>query len=362
MLNICICGGGNLSHAFLGYLNNKSQQFHITLITRQPEKWSQELEVYQNNTRIYKTNNYTITSQFDVLTKADIIILTLPCHVRFQYLSQIKQYISPQAIILTAPSLGGINFFLDKHFPLNKYACCQRVPFICRTIKYGQSVNIDIKKKQEIYYSSNCSVQDEIKISKILQMPIHKLQSYWPLMLSNSNPIIHIARICEILDTQYPCSTPPLFYESWGDKASSLALNMDKELAIIMQRLKVKEYRNLLQHYEVNSLQELTKKINSIPSFQKILAPMIPLKDKYILDKQSRYITEDLSYGTCFIKYLGNMLRIKTPYIDYAIKKLQPFLNSKFLETNGKFNTHNWEKYIGTSLDDIIPQNIMRNN
>ena len=283
----------------------------------------------------------TITNNYKILKNADIIFLTLPANVRYSYLKSIKNYIQKTALLVTAPSIGCINYLLDDFFPENKYICCKRVPFICRTIKDGKKVNTDVKKNIEAYFSQNCTDFEKQLISKLLGMTVTEIETPYSLFLSNSNPILHIAGLCEILNKEYPLNHIPKLYDIWSDYASTLAIKMDNELSLIMKKLKVKDFSTLLEYYEVKNEKELTKKLKSIESFKQVLAPLIEHKGEYIIDIESRYLKEDLPYGTCFIKLFAEKNNIKTPTIDYCIKRLQQFYCVELINKQGNLNKEN---------------------
>lgn len=349
-MKVCIVGGGNLGHAYSGIM---PVNIDVVVLTRRPNDWSNTICILDENKQIVQTHKIHATSDSSELTNADVIIITLPCTARLTTLTNIAQYISPKSLLICAPTTGGTNFLFNKLFPNNPYACLQRVPYICRTINYGNSVFASPKQSLEVFFSKNCSKHHYDLFNQIHNIPFTKLQSYWPLILSNSNPIIHIARICEIIQNNYPSNKQYLFYEQWGDTASQIALAMDNELKQVMQALNVSEYRDLLTHYQVADQTELTNKIQSIPSFRGIVAPMININGKYHIDSNSRYIQEDLPYGTCFIKYIAQHLGIKTPNIDKAIVQIQPILGRTLLQNN-TLNTELFIQYLGYDIKNYI--------
>lgn len=181
------------------------------------------------------------------------------------------------------------------------------------------------------------------------------MHSHWNILLSNSNPVLHIASLCSLLDGNYPYEEMQMLYgNGWNDETSKLALAMDDELAKVMKRLNVDEYRPLTKHYEVNNYIELSKKLKSIPSFKILKCPLKEKQGKFYIDENSRYIVEDLPYGTCFIKYIASILGIETPNIDFAIRQIQPFMNIDFVSPEGKFNIENWKKVIHYDFDKVI--------
>lgn len=357
-MNVFVVGGGNLAHAFVGELGNNPFIDKVSVISRRPEKWQKKLDVYYNHQFDHSVEIETITSSFDALKIADVIVIALPAHVRNEYLIRIKDYIPQKALLIAAPSVGGINFIFDKYLPNNKYACLQRVPYICRTIKYGTSVNTEVKKSLEIYFSKNATDETEKLVQNILRIPYKKLDTFWTLMLSNSNPILHIAGVCEILRQNYPYTYLPKLYDIWTDFASDLCLKMDSELASVMSLLKVSEYRTLLEHYQVKNTQELTTKLKTIESFKDVLAPLKEENGLFYVDENSRYIQEDLLYGTCFIKYIASILKLETPNVDYAIKTVQQFVDDKFIYEDGSFNVNSWKNIMNFDFEKVIRDEI----
>lgn len=357
-MKTCICGGGNLAHAFIGELG-KNKNIEINVLTRCPNKWSRNIDVYYGNNFSHKSAINSITSDYNIIRDADIVIFTLPANVRFDYILKIKDFVNKNAILISAPSTGGINFLFNKYFPQNRYVCMQRVPYICRIIEYGHSVRTDVKKQISIFYSENCSENDKLLIKSIIKMDISELKSIYPLILSNSNPILHIAGMIELIKNNYPCKDVLPFYEKWSDYASELCVKMDEELSEVMEKLKVEEHKTLYEHYEVKSISELTKKLKSIPSFKQVMSPVIfDGKGGYILDKNSRYLAEDLPFGTCFIKLYAQKFNIKTPTIDFCIKKLQPILDTELINDNDSLNLDNLELYVKYIKEIMCNENI----
>lgn len=345
-IKITICGGGNLSHSFAGELGKIDSEFYINVLTRHPKNWSREIKVYYGSEYSHTSFIDNITDNFDVLKDSKVIIIALSADIRYDYLLKAKKFINKDAILISAPSTGGINFLFDKYFSQNKYVCLQRVPYISRTIEYGHSVRTDVKKQISLYYSKNCNDSDKELISSIIKVQLTELKSYYTLFLSNSNPILHIAGMLELLNGDYPYSQNIPLYDKWSDYASELSIKADEELTQVMKKLNVKEYKTLYEHYEVKSTKELTQKLKSIPSFKQVMSPMIEENGKYILDKNSRYLKEDLPFGTCFIKLFAQKLKIKTPALDFCIKKLQTIINSKLIDDEGILNLNELAQFV----------------
>ena len=114
--------------------------------------------------------------------------------------TKISPFLNPKTIIVIAPAVGGIHFLFEENFPNNKFIALQRIPYICRIIEYGKSVNTSLKDNIDVLYSSNFNNIAHDKIQKLLNLKLNKIESVWPLLLSNSNPILHIVRMCELIE------------------------------------------------------------------------------------------------------------------------------------------------------------------
>ena len=360
-MKVCICGGGNLAHAFAGELTQNPNIKNVTVITRRPKDWEKSIKVYRGTTFNHSSEPTQITDDYSVIKNADFLIITVPCHARKECFDKISQYLTPETIIIIAPAVGGIHYLFKETFPKNKFVALQRIPYICRTIEYGKSVNTMLKDNIDVLYSSNFDKNAHKIVQQLLDIKLNEIKSVWPLLLSNSNPILHIVRMCELLDDKnYPTDEIASLYGGWKDSTSEFAINMDLELEKIMTKLNVVEYRTLLKHYEVNSVESLTTRLKTLPAFKTLLVPMKKIDNKYYLDEDSRYIKEDILYGTCVIKYIADILDIETPYFNKAIKKLLHYISNLLLTDDNKLNVEVWQSFIGYELGKFLKTEITK--
>jgi hypothetical protein len=105
---------------------------------------------------------------------------------------------------------------------------------------------------------------------------------------------------------------------------------MDKELHDIINLLGINDLKlNLItDHYGVDGVKSLTKKIRNIESFKGIKAPMLPVDKGYIPDFNSRYFTEDFNFGLLVIKDFADLVSFATPMISKIITWASKFSNS----------------------------------
>ena len=153
-----------------------------------------------------------------------------------------------------------------------------------------------------------------------LQTPIAHLSNYLEASLSNSNPLLHPARLYGMWHDwkgeTYKDQT--LFYAQWDELSSEVYIAMDEEFQRLCKTVGV-VIPNVLDYYESTDASSLTRKLRSIAAFQTIKAPMIQTKEGWIPDFESRYFTEDFPYGLQIVKDLAVQKYIQTPTIDKVL-------------------------------------------
>ena len=327
-MKICICGGGNLGHVVAGYLA-ASKEHVITMLTSRPEKWSNNIQVTDLNGKVFNGELALVTSSpKKALSDADIVLMCLPGFAFHDELLKVRDYISPHTKVGTVVSSSGFFFeafdILPEDIMLFGF---QRVPFIARTVEYGKSAELKGYKKELNVAIERCSEGEKNVFCRVLSLlfktPVNLLHSYYEVALTNSNPLLHPARLYSLWkdwtpEVTYPHN--PLFYEEWTEEASEFLIAMDEEFQELLRYLPVKEgsIPPILDYYESYDAKSLTNKLRSIPAFAGIHSPMIELPDNngFIPDFDSRYFTEDISYGMRYIVDVALQFGVKIPTIE----------------------------------------------
>ena len=157
------------------------------------------------------------------------------------------------------------------------------------------------------------------------------LSSFTSFVFSNSNPLLHPARLVELLHggDMGVYERCPYFYAEWTDKSSEYYIVADREMYEVFNACAPEsasvDYESVLEHYGVVNAAELTAKIRSIESFKKIRAPWKENSSgQWEPDFNSRYFTEDIPYGTRIIQQYARKAGIETSMIDYMINNCPP--------------------------------------
>lgn len=323
-MKICIVGNGNIAHALVALLGNENEINILSSSSYNVNKiigYSDDIEKFSGAINTISSNAK------DVIPKSEMIIFTVPSFARKEYLSKIKNYIDKSCYIGSLPGIGGFDEEIQDVFGNNelKIYSAQRVPCISRIIKKGKSVNITLKDSMSVATNINKS-EIKLVLENLFKIKIEILDDFMEVNLSNSNPILHSARLYSLFRNYKKniyYKEPILFYENWDDEASETLLNMDEDFMKIINKLNLKNIKSLKEHYAVNNAKEMTEKIKSIKAFKGIYTPMIKTLNGYIPDFNSRYFTEDINVGLAYIINLAEEIGLDLSYLKNVYENLK---------------------------------------
>ena len=309
-----------MGHVCAGVFGSQ-EGVEVNILSGHPDKWRKVITVTDESGKQYIGNVNKVSSDPEVVVAGeDIILLCLPGYLIEKTLRVIKPYIG-DAVVGTVVSSTG--FFFFAHDILGKNAKLfgfQRVPFISRVAEYGQTANLLGYKSSLAVVIENTEDKEALRntLGQLFITPVSLLDSFYEVALSNSNPILHTGRLYtmfhgrehEVFDHNI------LFYKEWTDEASQLLIDMDAEFFQLLDKLNVHSLPTLLDYYESDDAQSLTRKIQSISAFKNIASPMKQVDGGWMPDFESRYFTEDFPYGLRWIKQSAESNHIETSEID----------------------------------------------
>jgi len=323
-MKITICGGGSLGHVCLGVLSAQPD-VEVCLLTRHPERWQPHVEVKDPDGKVYVSNIRLITDDAAVVIPgSDLVLFCLPGFAIEAELRNIQPYLDSQTVVGTIVSSTGFFFFAHQILgPKAKLFGFQRVPFIARTTEYGQKANLLGYKASLAVAIEHVSDAETLRatIERLFMTPVSLLGSFYEVALTNSNPILHTARLFTMWHewAGQPYDHCLLFYKEWTIEAAQRLIDMDREFMTLLHALPMnpEAIPTLLDYYESVDAVSLCHKLQSISAFQTIPAPMRPLPDGgWVPDFESRYFTEDFPYGLRFVYDLAREHGVATPVID----------------------------------------------
>jgi len=321
--NICICGGGNEAHALAAMLSISGHS--INIFTRNPLKWNKSIIVNDSvsDKSVKSGNIYASDKASEVIPGSDLVLISVPSFAYDDILYKISKYLSFNTIVGALPGTGGFNYFCEKHLnPEITYFSSQRVPFVARTQIYGHSVDISGYAHGAMKYAVSNEEESSLILSimkNLLKMESKYLPHFLCIDLVNSNSLLHTTRLFSLGKQGETWNKIPLFYGEWDNNSSELFIETDKELFNLFKNIPEIDFSSItrvLDHYESNSPQELTRKIRSIKSLNQLKTPMLAMEGKYKLDFSSRYFTEDFPYGIALMAVISNNYEVNSEKIN----------------------------------------------
>ncbi|MBQ0137103.1 MAG: NAD/NADP octopine/nopaline dehydrogenase family protein [Bacteroidales bacterium] len=321
MTRLCICGGGSLGLVTAGVLAQQDG-VEVNLLTSKPSQWSKEIKVLDLNGKLYQGHLHIISDQVgQVIPQSDIILLCVPGFLIEKTLRDIAPYITTQAVGSIVSSTG---FFFRAHEIFdNKTALFgfQRVPYIARVTEYGHTAQLLGYKTQLYMALENMPDSFATQWGTWLNTPVAALHNYLEAALTNSNPLLHTARLFGMWHNWTEGKTysqPIKFYAEWDEYSAEQYIAMDTEFQTLCKIVGV-SIPSVLEYYESSDATSLAHKLRSIQAFQSIDAPMKKTENGWIPDFQSRYFTEDFPFGLQLVKDLAEKNNLSTPTIDNVL-------------------------------------------
>ncbi len=371
-MKVCIVGGGHIGTTMMCFIKQAHPEYIVSMYTRRPDMFSDSIICNDWEKRlIYEVFPNVISNDASVAASdADVVFIALPHFAVEKAFEDISPFVSDSAFIGVIPGGGGCEFFFNKYFKKEQTLFgFQRVPFTAKLQEYGKETNLKSWKPFSVVGTlpSN-KIDDACERINACGFKTKKATNYLEIALTPTNPILHTSRTNELFgnydrDHIYPEKSK--FYVGWSDKASTTLLAMDSELHglldLITERtgLETKAIRPLSEHYESPTIQSLTKKINSIATFQSVYAPMKEVAGGYKADISSRMFTEDFPWGLAVIRSYFELFEVPAPAMDSVLSWYADYMGLEwYLE--GKFcgkdlsSTGVLDNYGIKSIEDLI--------
>lgn len=325
-MKVSVLGAGNIGTYFAAALGAKGHE--VVVCSSHPERVRPVLEVADRSGKVLLSGKIqeSVDSVKEAVKGAEVVFVTYPAFMMAETAAAMETALLEGAMVGLIPGTGGGEFAFrksvaEKHITLFGL---QRVPAVARLNLYGRQVQVE-GKRERLHVAAIPAGNGE-RVAALLEdtfdMPCQVLPNYLCVTLTPSNPILHTTRLKTLFADYVPGKVyerNPLFYEEWSDASSELLLRCDEELQTLckrMDRLDLSPVRSLRLHYESDSPQALTRKLQSIKSLQGLSSPMKQVAGGWIPDFSSRYFTADFLYGLSILQQIAEVFQVPTPYMD----------------------------------------------
>lgn len=339
MTCITVCGGGSLAHAIVAVLGAQPD-VQVRILTRQPTRWSPVVRaIYLDVAEIAGKLVAASNRPSEVIPGTQIVILCVPSCAREETLTAIAPFLDRDTWIGCFPGFGGFEWQSRSILgPEAKVFGLQRVPYVRKTISYGETVWISGIRPRLVLGALPSSEVRTIsrRIEQLLGIPTDPTANYLPITLSASNPLFHPARIYSAfssLPTDGEFSEKALFYEEWDDAASRAYLALDDELQGICSEIPtdLTAAQPIRLHYGIDDEGGLTHRIRSLRSLRDRYLPLLRTDTGYVPDVHSYCFSEDISFGLVIVKGVAEIVGVATPTIDRVIGWAQQAMGHDYI-------------------------------
>ena len=345
-MKICIVGGGNLGTAMAVDFATKDHK--VNILTSRPQDWEKNIIAVETAGKMNKSVadlNLITADAAGAFDATDYIFVTLPSNVQGDFARKISPIVNDKMKFIMVPGFGGAEFLMQPALRRGaELFGFQRVPFIARLIKYGQSVWFERKKSLQLAKFSGSDIISACRdMEKLFTVPCAALNNYLCVTLTPSNPVLHTSRLYSMLkNDDSAIERNKFFYAQWNDSASEILFKLDAEVQSIcrtLNKINLQEVRSLKVHYESNTIPALTRKIKSISSLSEILSPLKQTPQGWQPDFDNRYFKCDFEFGLDILLQFAEILNLDSPtmreVMNWYRQRTKNFVRSVNLDSYG---------------------------
>lgn len=250
----------------------------------------------------------------------DLVIQCLPAYLVRSSLEAIGPHLKAGACVGTVFGSTGFFYAALEVLPNHCLFAMQRVPFIARVLEYGSRAEIKGYKKDLLVRVENSADPKAVgaQLEELFDLPVRLAEHHLQVTLSNSNPLLHTARMYTMWKDYKPGMVYPHnpdFYCDWTVEASRLLLSMDEEFQQLVAALPISLSRlePVLEFYEAQDAASLTEAIAGHEWFVGIKSPMRGVEGGWAPDFDSRYFVEDFLFGMHYLVAEGKNWGVSMP-------------------------------------------------
>ena len=335
-MNITIVGAGNIGTQFAVHCAEKKHC--VTVYGSKPEKINKELSVVNEDGELIHSGTIKCATNDEkaAFENAELIFVTMPAFCMADVAQKIFPYARKGMRICIVPGTGGGECAFKECMEKGAVVFgLQRVPSVARLVEYGKCVRAT-GYRDELFVSAipNSETEECRKIIESIfdDMKCSALPMYLNLTLTPSNPILHTTRLRVLYKDYYDgyvYDSVPLFYEGWTDETSELLFKCDEEVQLICRALDMFDLsyvKSLRVHYESDTPEKLTKKLQSIKGFKGIMSPTVQVEGGFVPDFGSRYFTADFPYGLAILVQIADFLETESENMKSTLKWYKNFV------------------------------------
>jgi hypothetical protein len=355
LLKVAICGGGRTGH-LNAILFKQLPNVQVSMLTRNPEI----IEQHARHTPMQALlpDGSTLTARLDRVTAdaqaaiedADIVIITVPAHVRPQTLQAIVPHLSANkpVYIGAIPGFCGFDWLAEAILPDRPNLVIwgmKDVPHTAFELTPGRSIKMGGGKSQ-LYVATHSRESQASRqrlqgiLARLYGPCVSMLDHYLEITLTPGNPIMHSSVIYGLIGPygqwhrkifpQRMCwwsECPELgayFLERMDQESQALCAEISQRLGIDLSSVKSLK-QEIVEAYgdQIRDQSSMLSILRTNQAYNNILAPMVPAADNragYVIERESRAFNEDIAYGLVLLVEMAKRFDLKVPYIEEVLQ------------------------------------------
>ncbi len=245
-----------MAHASIGCIGHHNPRLKINVLTRKPHLWNHSITAYTDKSS-WKTKGTLVgkiqkvsSNPADVIPGSKIVLVAGPSHIHGAILKTVAPWVDENTWVGTVYGQGAFDLQARYAFGAGTLAkknigifALQNVPFICKIVEYGRSINI-IGPKDHLYcaaYPPERVHEIANTVSLLYYIPTVTIPNFLSITLTPSNQIIHPPRVYAIFKdwdgtTPYDPKKIPRLYDLNEESAYEIQL-LDDEIQAIKKKI-----------------------------------------------------------------------------------------------------------------------------
>jgi hypothetical protein len=350
-LNVTVCGGGRTGH-LAAVLFKARPGVHVSLLTGRQEVVDRYFEAGRRMTAIMPDGTKR-TVRLDLVTcdaaealqHADVVIVTVPAHVRAALLDRIAQWLptGKTVFIGAIPGFCGFDWLAERvlgKLPNVVIWGMKDVAHIAFDLDPGVSVRMGGAKMTlhvatHVRESAATRRSLLVHLERLYDARVELLNDYLEITLTPGNPIMHGAVIYGLIGPYgqwhgRPFSQPvrwwndcpelgAYFIERCDDENQRLRTALESELGIDLSSVRPLR-QEIVEAYDdqIADARTMLSVLRTNRAYDGILVPLVPAPEGtgYLIDRESRAFQEDVAYGLALLVEMGKRLNVRLSHID----------------------------------------------
>jgi hypothetical protein len=365
MPKLTICGGGNAAHVLIALAAHTGWEVDVFAPLADEAERLQAGMVAKGGITAYFDGKIIMgrarrisANPAEVIPGSELILLALPAFAHGSTLQTIACCLDPGTAIGVLPARGGFDYQARSILDIDELSLrlfgLQTLPWACRTVIYGQKVEI-LGTKADVTIAAFPATETANlaqQLVPLLGIPLTPVTSFLTLTLANTGQLIHPGIMYGLCrgkeDAVFTADKIPLFYQGVDQLTADLLQAMSDDVQAIAAVVAAQSpnfdpqevvtlYEWVLHAYsdDIVDGSDLRRAFNTNKAYNGLKVPTRPAgPDTFAVDFTARYLAEDVPYGLVVLRGIAQLANVATPTIDEVIIWAQTQLGKQYLVDN----------------------------